>query len=110
MKAPAVPAENLESSEKSGDFARRSVMSPACSPTSSGELAEAVRCDLPPGLSRGFAHSLQNFVVGEFSVAQEGQRRVNGDAHSPQNFARSGFSAPHFEQCIGPLLLEPSRS
>jgi hypothetical protein len=29
-----VPAENPEGSEKSGDFARRSVMSPACSHSS----------------------------------------------------------------------------
>jgi len=36
-------------------------------------------------------------------VLQWGQRRVNGDAHSPQNFARSGFSAPHFEQRINRL-------
>jgi hypothetical protein len=43
---------------------------------------------------------MQNFALREFSVLQEEQRRVNGDAHSPQNFARSGFSAPHFEQRI----------
>jgi hypothetical protein len=43
---------------------------------------------------------MQNLVVREFSVPQEEQRRVNGDAHSPQNFAWSGFSAPHFEQRI----------
>jgi hypothetical protein len=43
---------------------------------------------------------MQNFALGEFSVLQDAHRRVNGDAHSPQNFARSGFSAPHFEQRI----------
>jgi len=47
---------------------------------------------------------MQNLVVREFSVPQEGQRRVNRDAHSPQNFARSGFSAPHFEQRIADSL------
>jgi hypothetical protein len=52
---------------------------------------------------------MQNFAVREFSVSQEGQRRVNADAHSSQNFALSGFSAPHFEQCIAPLPLEPYR-
>jgi hypothetical protein len=49
-------------------------------------------------LSSGFAHSIQNFAPGEFSVAQEGHLRVNGDAHSSQNFALSGLSAPHFTQ------------
>ena len=39
----------------------------------------------------------------------EGHRRVNGDAHSSQNFARSGFSAPHFEQRIAALPLEPKQ-
>jgi hypothetical protein len=47
---------------------------------------------------------MQNLAVGEFSVSQERQRRINGDAHSSQNFARSGFSAPHFEQRIAPPL------
>src|SRR5262249_25980826 len=42
-----------------------------------GELAAAVRCDLAPAFSSGFAHSMQNFAVREFSVSQEGQRRVN---------------------------------
>jgi hypothetical protein len=51
---------------------------------------------------------MQNFAVGEFSVPQEGQGRINGDAHSSQNFALSGFSAPHFEQRIAPPSLEPS--
>jgi hypothetical protein len=50
---------------------------------------------------------MQNFAVGEFSVWQDEQRRVNGDPHSPQNFARFGFSAPHFEQRIAPFPLEP---
>jgi hypothetical protein len=50
---------------------------------------------------------MQNFAVGEFSVSHDGQRRVNGEAHSSQNFARSGFSAPHFEQRIAPLSFEP---
>ena len=59
-----------------------------------------VALGLPLALSRGFAHSMQNLAVREFSVSQEGQRRVNGEAHSSQNFARSGFSAPHFEQRI----------
>jgi hypothetical protein len=48
---------------------------------------------------------MQNFAVAEFSVSQEGQRRVNGDTHSPQYFARSGFSAPHFQQRIAPSLI-----
>jgi hypothetical protein len=52
---------------------------------------------------------MQNFAVGEFSVLQEGQRRVNGAAHSPQNFARSGFSAPHFEQRIPVIVSVASR-
>jgi hypothetical protein len=47
---------------------------------------------------------MQNFAVGKFSVAQDGQRRINSDAHSPQNFALSGFSAPHFEQRIAPTF------
>jgi len=50
---------------------------------------------------------MQNLAVGEFSVWQEGQRRANGDAHSSQNFARTGFSAAHFEQRIAPFPLEP---
>jgi hypothetical protein len=43
---------------------------------------------------------MQNFAVREFSILQEGQRRVNGDAHSSQNFALSEFSVPHLEQRI----------
>jgi hypothetical protein len=43
---------------------------------------------------------MQNFALGEFSVLQDPHRRVNGDAHSSQNFALSGFSAPHLEQRI----------
>jgi hypothetical protein len=50
---------------------------------------------------------MQNLAVLEFSMPQEGQRHVKGDAHSPQNFARSGFSAPHLEQRIAPLQIEP---
>jgi hypothetical protein len=46
---------------------------------------------------------MQNFADEEFSVLQEGQRRVNGDAHPSQNFAWSGFSAPHFEHRISRL-------
>lgn len=65
--------------------------------------------DFPLGLSSGFAHSMQNFAPGEFSVAQDGHLRVNGDAQLSQNFARSGFSAPHFEQRIALLSLEPYR-
>jgi hypothetical protein len=53
---------------------------------------------------------MQNFAIGEFSESQEGQRRVNGEAHSPQNFAPSGFSASHFEQRIAPLPLKPFRT
>jgi hypothetical protein len=41
---------------------------------------------------------MQNFALGEFSVLQDPHRRVNGDAHSSQNFALSGVSAPHLEQ------------
>jgi hypothetical protein len=43
-------------------------------------------------------------------VLHEGQRRVNGDPHSTQNFARSGFSAPHFEQRIATLPIEHYRA
>jgi hypothetical protein len=49
---------------------------------------------------------MQNFAVGEFSEPQERHRRVNGDAHSSQNFARSGFSDPHFEQRMAAVPLE----
>jgi hypothetical protein len=75
------------------------------------ESTAPVRRDLPPALSRGVAHSMQNFAVGEFSVSHEGQRRVTGEAHSSQNFARSGFSAPHLEQRIAdpPKLGRQSR-
>jgi hypothetical protein len=74
------------------------------------EISALIPIDVPasgarrnlPASSSGFAHSTQNVVVREFSVPRENQRRLNGDAHSPQNFARSGFSAPHFE-CIAPL-------
>jgi hypothetical protein len=38
---------------------------------------------------------------------QDGHRRANGEAHSTQNFAWTGFSAPHFEQRIPPLSLDP---
>src|SRR5215469_17234164 len=69
----------------------------ASAPAWIGDFTSAALCDL---LSSGFPHSMQNLVAREFSVLQEGQRRVNGDAHSPQNFARSGLSAPHFEQRI----------
>ena len=40
-------------------------------------------------------------------MLHDGQRRVNGEPHSTQNFARSGFSAAHFEQRNAPLSLEP---
>jgi hypothetical protein len=43
---------------------------------------------------------MQNFAFGEFSVLQDPHRRVNGDAHSSQNFALSEFSAPHLAQRI----------
>jgi hypothetical protein len=52
---------------------------------------------------------MQNFAVGEFSEPHDRHRRVNGEAHSSQNFARSGFSARHFEQRIAPLSLQPYR-
>src|SRR5262249_34589974 len=70
----------------------------------------AVWCGFPPALSRGFAHSMQNLAVGEFSLSQEGHRGVNGDAHSSQNFARAGFLPPHFEPRIAPLPLLPFRT
>ena len=59
--------------------------------------------------SIGFARSMQNFAVGEFSEPQDRHPRVNGDAQLSQNFARSGFLAPHFEQRIAPLSPEPCR-
>ena len=65
-----------------------------------GEPASGTRRDLSPPPSNGLAHSMQNFALGEFSVLQDPHRRVNGDAHSSQIFARSGFSAPHLEQRI----------
>jgi hypothetical protein len=51
---------------------------------------------------------MQNFAVGEFSVLQDGHFRPNGDAHSSQNLALSGFSALHFEQRIA--LAPPVRA
>jgi hypothetical protein len=38
-------------------------------------------------------------------MPQEWQRRAKGAAHSMQNLAASGFSAPHFEQRIADLPL-----
>jgi len=45
---------------------------------------------------------LRNFAPLGFSALHDGHRRANGDAHSTQNFARSGFSTPHFAQRIAP--------
>src|SRR5262245_49578981 len=89
----------------------KSIVTVLRSPSSDvSEISAPTHIDVPasdarpnlPASSSGFAHSMQNLVVREFSVRQEGQWRVNGDAHSPQNFAWTGFSAPHFEQRIGP--------
>ena len=59
---------------------------------------------------RGALRTRYRIAVGEFSVLQERQRRINSNAHSPQNFDRSGFSPPHFEQCMAPLPLEAYRA
>ena len=42
-------------------------------------------------------------------MTQDEHLRVKGEAHSSQNFALSGFSAPHLEQRMAALPLESYR-
>jgi hypothetical protein len=70
-----------------------------------GAPASGARRDLPPS-SSGFAHSMQNFALGEFSVLQDVHRRVNGDAHSSQKFRPIGIfsSALEAAHCGSPQM------
>src|SRR6516162_6647358 len=73
---------------------------------STRKFADGARCGASGSAAvSGFAHSRQNFAAGGFSAPQDAHCRRNTDAHSTQNLARSGFSAPHFEQRISALPL-----
>jgi len=55
----------------------------------------------PASPPRAAAHCAQNLDSGGFSKPHFWHRRLNGTAHSIQNFARVGFSVEQFAQRIG---------
>jgi hypothetical protein len=54
-------------------------------------------------------HSPQNFSRDSFAAPHRGHFEASASPHSAQNFRPSRLSVPHFEQRIKPLLIEPCR-